>query len=728
MTVVADAAARGRRRGSTPAIVQAGRNCWCVDRADRFRCVQDGADYFRWVQRAILDARQSIFIVGWDIQANLDLLPDAPPDASDATPRRLDRLLAYVARRRPALRCYVLIWDYASLYTLERDPLSRWRLGWRMPRQVRFGFDDHHPVGGSHHQKIVVVDDALAFCGGIDLTGHRWDTTAHRVDEPVRTSAMGKPYGPYHEVQAMLSGPAAARLGVLVRDRWRAVGETPAPARAAATVDLWPSDVEPDLVDADVAIARTVPASEQGPGVRECEQLFVDSIAAARETIYLESQYLTNATLGAAIGDRLREPDGPEVLIVVPKQCEGWLERQTMGALRDGVLRHLLDADRFGRLRVVYPAASQAAAVPTFVHSKVMVVDDVLARIGSANFSRRSMGVDTECDVAVDAGANVDARAGVQRIRDRLIAEHLGITLEMWRSELTRLGSLRAVVDSRSTADRTLVRVELAAVPETPTEVVQAAADPDEPIGFGNAVAEWIPPLDARADRGMLRLWLPAVAAVAAVMTVAPTIGLERIRASFEAGPGLVQAPAIAVAVFLVAHAALVPLELLAAAAGLLLGLPQGLLVALLGAWTAAVLGYLAGRVLTPATLSRWMTWRAYRSARQLGARGVGGVVLLRLVSIASAGSVHLLCGAAGVPAGAYLLGSLIGLTPVVVALSTVGALARESILQPSWAAGLTAAGAILLVAGVAAALRTVLLLRQFSPAVSRHRDRAEFG
>jgi len=132
--------------------------------------------------------------------------------------------------------------------------------------------------------------------------------------------------------------------------------------------------------------------------------------------------------------------------------------------------------------------------------------------------------------------------------------------------------------------------------------------------------------------------------------------------------------------------------------------------------------------VLTPATLSRWMTWRAYRSARQLGARGVGGVVLLRLVSIASAGSVHLLCGAAGVPAGAYLLGSLIGLTPVVVALSTVGALARESILQPSWAAGLTAAGAVLLVAGVAAALRTVLLLRQFSPAVSRHRDRAEFG
>jgi phospholipase D1/2 len=728
MIALGDAARAQPRPGRGPAIVQEGRNCWCVDRADRFRCVQDGADYFHWVHQAILAARQSIFIVGWDIQANLDLLPDAQANTSGAAPRRLDRLLAYVARRRPRLRCYVLIWDHAALYTLERDPLSRWRFGWRMSRQVRFGFDDHHPVGGSHHQKIVVVDDALAFCGGIDLTGHRWDTTAHRVDEPVRTTAIGKAYGPYHEVQAMLSGPAATRLGALVRDRWRSVGEKlpPAPPRAAA--NLWPADVRPDLVDVDIAIARTVPASEQGPGVRECEQLFVDSIAAARQAIYLESQYFTNAALGAALAERLREPDGPEAVVVLPRQCEGWLERQTMGALREGVLRHLLDADRYGRLRLVYPAASRTADVPIFVHSKVMIVDDVLARIGSANFSRRSMGVDTECDVAVDAGANLEARAGIQRIRDRLVAEHLGITLETMSADMTRLGSLCAVVDSRSHADRTLVRLELAAVPETPTDVVQAAADPDEPIGFGAAVAEWIPPLDARADRGMVRLWLPAVAAVALVMTVAPTIGLERIRAWFEAGPGLIRAPAIAVAVFLAAHAALVPLELLAAVAGLLLGLPQGLLVAVLGAWIAAVLGYLVGRALTPATLSRWMTWRAYRSARQLGARGIGGVVILRLVSIASAGSVHLLCGAAGVPFGAYLAGSLVGLTPVVVALSTVGALARESILQPSRASGLIAVGAVLVVAGLAATLRTALLLRQFSPAVSRHRDRAEFG
>ena len=326
----------------------------------------------------------------------------AAPDA----PTRLDKLLAFVARRRPELRCYILTWDYGALYTLERDPLTRWRLGWRMPRGVRLGFDDHHPVGASHHQKIVVVDDQLAFCGGIDLTGHRWDTSAHRPEEPARKTPTGTAYGPYHEVQAMVTGPVAAALGVLARDRWRALGQERMPSADTSIEDLWPSDITPDLTDVDVAIARTMPASESRPAIRECEALFLDSIAQAKQTIYIESQYFTNDKLAGALAARLREPDGPEIIVISPKECHGWLEKTTMGAFRDGAFRQLIAADEHKRLRLVYPAASRSRDVPTFVHSKVMIVDDVLARIGSANFSHRSMGMDTECDLAVDAGGD----------------------------------------------------------------------------------------------------------------------------------------------------------------------------------------------------------------------------------------------------------------------------------------------------------------------------------
>jgi phosphatidylserine/phosphatidylglycerophosphate/cardiolipin synthase-like enzyme len=180
-------------------IIQPGKNCWRVDRASRFYCVQDAAAYFRLVRQALLNARKTVFSLGWDITAHIDLDPGVA--ASDA-PTRLDELLAFIARRRPQLRCYILTWDYGALYTLERDPLTRWRLGWRMPRGVRLGFDDHHPLGACHHQKIVVIDDQLAFCGGIDLTGHRWDTREHRPEEPARKTPLGVAYGPYHEVQA----------------------------------------------------------------------------------------------------------------------------------------------------------------------------------------------------------------------------------------------------------------------------------------------------------------------------------------------------------------------------------------------------------------------------------------------------------------------------------------------------------------------------------------------
>src|SRR4029453_1392874 len=128
-------------------IVQAGKNCWRIDRAHQVFCIQDAADYFKLVRQALLAAQQTVFILGWDIFAEVDLLPagmdevppkaktnEAPPKAKADAPTRFDELLTFIARQRPQLRCYILIWDYAALYTLERDPWSRWKPGWRTHR------------------------------------------------------------------------------------------------------------------------------------------------------------------------------------------------------------------------------------------------------------------------------------------------------------------------------------------------------------------------------------------------------------------------------------------------------------------------------------------------------------------------------------------------------------------------------------------------------------------
>ncbi len=678
MTSVVSLVDRAGRRSAAERIIKPGRNCWHVDRASRFYCIQDAAEYFRLVREALLSARRSVFSLGWDITAHTDLQPLG--DAS-AVPTRLDKLLTYVARRRPHLRCYILTWDYGALYTLERDPLTRWRLGWRMPRGVRLGFDDHHPVGASHHQKIVVVDDQLAFCGGIDLTSHRWDTSAHRVDEPARKTPLGEPYEPYHDVQAMVTGPVAARLGLLARERWRAFGSQGMPPVDRSSEDLWPAGITPDLTDVDVAIARTLPGSDSQPAVRECEALFVDSIALAKQTIYIESQYFTNDKLAGALAARLREPDGPEVIVVSPQECHGWLEQSTMGTFRDGAFRQLLAADTHRRLRLVYPAASRSRGVPTFVHSKVMIVDDTLLRVGSANLSHRSMGMDTECDLAVGAAGSRDVRAGILRVRDRLLGEHLGLAADEVALGVRQRGSVRAFIDTRQHFDHTLVRIELPAEPVPSAALLRDAADPDEPMAFRSSVAALV-----------------------------PVVGVATGRLSLFAGLSGVA------------------IDLLAIVAALFLGVVRGGAIVLAGAMAVAAVGYLAGRLIGAPQIGRWMSRRSYQSIRQFGADSVAGIARLMLAGVAGATSVHLAAGALRVPLASYVAGTAVALVLKIAALAGLGGVIREAIANPSAVTVLAAVGSALVLAIVVLGLRALFLTRQFAASVSGHRRSSAFG
>jgi phosphatidylserine/phosphatidylglycerophosphate/cardiolipin synthase-like enzyme/uncharacterized membrane protein YdjX (TVP38/TMEM64 family) len=700
-------------------IARPGRNCWRVERASRFYCIQDAADYFGLVRQALLNARETIFILGWDIAAQTDLRPQGRPQ--DA-PRRLHELLACVSRRRPALRCYILTWDYGVLHTLERDPFTRWRLRWGMPRGVRFEYDDHHPAGGCHHQKVVVVDDHLAFCGSVDLTGHRWDTSAHRLEEPARKNAIGAAYGPYHEVQAMAMGPVAAALGVLARDRWRAVGRDRLPPVGGSTDDLWPPDIAPDLENVDVAISQTMPASESQPAIRDCEALFLDSFARANRTIYIESQYFTSEKLGAALAARLEEPDGPEIVVVTPKECDGWLEKTTMGRLRESSFGQLTAADRHNRLRLVYPVASRSRAVATFVHSKVTIVDDVLLRIGSANYSQRSMGIDTECDLTVVAGSNPQAGAGISRVRNRLIGEHLGLSPEAAAAGIEQSGSLRALIDARQSAERTLVLFELSPA-ASPPAILRDAVDPDEPVAFSASVESLLPAVDAPTEGSVLRTWIPP-----AVVLVAAAAEAWRSAYPFAAVPGDASTLWIGTALFAVAGLVLIPLELLAIAAGVGFGGQQGAIIAIVGSLAAAAIGYVAGRAVGARRLSDWISAPSYRSVRQLTGHGVRRIVTLRLANVASAASVNLLCGASRVRLAPYIAGTLIAVPPMMAALGAFGGLVRRAVLDPTLSNGAAVAGTALLLTGSVVALRAFLVIRHLAPVVSRHRDRAEFG
>ena len=165
--------------------------------------------------------------------------------------------------------------------------------------------------------------------------------------------------------------------------------------------------------------------------IREVETLNLTAIAAARDVIYLENQYLASRAVVEALAARLRDPAGPEVVVVLPRASESRLEQESMDGARYRMLGLLWAADEHGRLGVFWPVTD--GEKPIYVHSKVLVVDGRLLRIGSSNLNNRSMGFDSECDVAVEGPPN-DPDDEVSRFviatRQRLICEHLGVSPE----------------------------------------------------------------------------------------------------------------------------------------------------------------------------------------------------------------------------------------------------------------------------------------------------------
>ncbi|MCF6390401.1 phospholipase D-like domain-containing protein [Mycobacterium sp. MBM] len=430
-----------------------GDTCWRTAQADRYAPIVDGADYLRHVKSAMLGAENRILLVGWDFDSRVTFEPGA---ATLPGPNQLGPFLFWLLWRRPQLKVYVLKSNLRLLAVFERYWYGIVPVQWlnRLTSQrMHLAVDGAHPTGAVHHQKLVVVDDAVAFCGGIDLTLGRWDTRAHAPDDPGR-HAGAEPYGPRHEVAAVVDGEAAHGLAELARDRWQmATGEELLPVRAGAPA--WPRHCDPALRHVELGIARTLPALPERAEVREVESLNLAAIAAAREFIYLENQYLAARGICEALATRLREPDGPEVVIVLPRTSESQLERESMDSARARMLRLLWDADEHGRLGVYWPAVPGGASL--YVHSKVMVVDDRFLRIGSSNLNNRSLGFDSECDLALDDPVGRDeVRAHIALVRDELLAEHLGLPVEELRTEISRRGSILRAVDARRGVGRSL--------------------------------------------------------------------------------------------------------------------------------------------------------------------------------------------------------------------------------------------------------------------------------
>ena len=366
-----------------------------VRRGNSLRVLVDGAEALAEVQAAILGAQRSVHIAGWHCSPDFRLVqgPDSPT---------LRELLATVAHRVPVR---VLMWGGppVPVFTPNRRTVRTAAAGLMDGTSVECALDTREFTMHCHHEKVVVVDDRIAFVGGIDLTalsGDRLDSPAHP-----RTATLG-----WHDAATVLRGPVVADVAAHFAARWRSV----------TGVALEAPEPQPPAGEVEVELLRTVPEKTYDflpRGEFSILSGYLAALRSARSHIYLENQFLWSAEVTDVLVDKLRHPpsDRFRLLLVLPRRPNNGSDTTR------GQLARLISADAGrGHLLATTVVGPTGDSPGVYVHAKVGIVDDRWLTIGSANLNEHSLFNDTEVNVLT-----LD-RALARDTRLRLWEEHTG--------------------------------------------------------------------------------------------------------------------------------------------------------------------------------------------------------------------------------------------------------------------------------------------------------------
>jgi phospholipase D1/2 len=655
---------------------------WRRCEASRVAVLNDAAEYFAALRATLLLAERQVHIIGWDIHSETELVgPSGRVD--DGLPIRLGPFLAALLELKPALQINILSWDFSALYAAEREWNSAAKFSMASRGRIRFCLDSSLPLGSAQHQKIIVIDHAVAFTGGLDLTIRRWDTSEHLACHPLRRDPHGRPFSPFHDVQCMVDGEAAAALGQIATARWTAAGCPLQPCERVEG-DRWPASVPAGARRIPCGIARTEVRTVVSNGIDEVARLFEASINAARRFIYIENQFTSAPEIAQVMAQRMVDVPSLQVLIVTPKAHSSWLESQAMQGGRGGFIGPFVSAGVTDRLRVLYPRSTAGKiSSAVMVHSKVMIVDDGFLRVGSANINNRSMGADAECDIAFEA-ASEEHRDFIRGQRRRLIGHFCGLDADIIAdNEDDLLGFIDR--HAASGACRTLQPIDPDRVPlRAVTDIIQPIADPKRPLNLENT-----------ARRMWTRRTVLAVAGIV-LSLIALALAWQYTRLSGYTEIGYVAsvisrhaqsdyAPLFAVAAFVLGGLVAFPVIVLIAATAAALGPWIGGLSATAGVLASSLLLFMIGRFLGHRRLQSLLGARASRVQRHIIGQGVVAVAMIRMVPIAPFSLVNLLAGASKLRLGDFLIGTVLGMAPGIITMAALGSQIADFAVNASW-------------------------------------------
>ncbi len=414
------------------------------NKAESLAFLPDSASYYAALHDVFSRAQHRILIVGWGFDNRIRLVRSSDPESSASG--SLGELLTSLAERRPGLQIQICVWQAPPVFSGDHHISDEFTEAAERLPNLTVSFVSSASRFNSRHEKYVIVDDVLAFVGGIDLTHDRWDTEQHLATHEGRVNPEGESYTPYHDMQVALSGPLVHDLYTIAAYDLNLEGDW-SPADHA----LWPAGVEVDAHNTSVmlALTRSDPDPEQN-NTHQIKAVYHAMINSASEFIYIEDQYFSSDSVTQALSQQLQREDGPEVVIVMPRELPDTLGRLTMGVNASMHFAELMKSDHHGRLGIFNLVAPDDPSVDVKVHSKLMLVDGRYLTIGSANINQRSFNFDVELNIVLDAQESDNPNC-VKELEGRMLAQRTGLSVEEWSQKVEEHGN------SKCTAINTLV-------------------------------------------------------------------------------------------------------------------------------------------------------------------------------------------------------------------------------------------------------------------------------
>ena len=347
----------------------------------------DNSEAYESLIRAVRDARESIWVsqLAFDADCRAYASDKAESEADAPGESLLDEILTTCGQHRVSVKILL----NSTLLLNTRRPLLRFLAGRKLGAElIEVRGISRFPQ--LLHAKMVIIDERRAFLMGSPFVNGYWDTPSH---EPVdhrrpRRELCGRPV---HDVSVGVRGPVVHELAEIFARLWNGAGHRE-----------WPHEtrIEPRrkrrvAAKYGVNVVTTEPRASRGsgdPGSLETLDALLDGIQRARSLIYIEHQYLSSRPVVYALRRALDRERALEIILVFNQNPDVTAYRRWQYArLADtGLLTHPR-VGVFALWSTSSRSGSRQAINQVFVHSKVVIIDDEWAMVGSANLDGASL-------------------------------------------------------------------------------------------------------------------------------------------------------------------------------------------------------------------------------------------------------------------------------------------------------------------------------------------------